>query len=128
MGVQVPRRVYAEVPQEAAVRENKAAVRSGVSRSGAAEGVPDRGRPSDAGSRPYVDIDTSQIFGGADHRVHEREEFDMDRAECRTQDAEFSGPQILGARILCHDRWPGRGNDSGLYPKPRTGRSAVGAV
>ena len=31
-------RAYAEVPQEAAVRENKAAVRSGVSRSGAAEG------------------------------------------------------------------------------------------
>jgi Transposase IS200 like len=56
MGVQVPRRVYAEVPQEAAVRENKAAVRSGVSRSGAAEGVPDRGRPSDAGSCSYVDI------------------------------------------------------------------------
>ena len=62
------RRVYAEVPQEVAVRENKAAVRSGASRSGAAEGVPDRGRPSDAGSRSYVDIDTSQIFGGADHR------------------------------------------------------------
>lgn len=49
-----------------------------------------------------------QIFGGADHRIHERDEFDMDRAECRTQDAEFSGPQILGARVLCHDRWPGR--------------------
>jgi hypothetical protein len=30
---------------------------------------------------PYADIDTSQVFGGADHRVHEREEFDMDRAE-----------------------------------------------
>ena len=104
MGVQVPRRVYAEVPQEVAVRENKAVVRSGVSRSGAAEGVPDRGRPSDAGSRPYVDIDTSQILGGADHRVHEREEFDMDRAECRTQDAKFPGPQILGLRILCDDR------------------------
>src|SRR5207342_3465576 len=26
----------------------------------------------------HVDIDTSQIFGGADHRIHEREEFDMD--------------------------------------------------
>jgi hypothetical protein len=25
------------------------------------------------------------------------------RAECRAQDAEFSRPQILGARILCHD-------------------------
>jgi hypothetical protein len=46
------------------------------------EGVPDRGRTFDAGSRSHVDIDTSQIFGGADHRIHEREEFDMDRAEC----------------------------------------------
>src|SRR5271154_6225752 len=65
------------------------------------------------GSRSHIDIDTSQIFGGADHRIHEREEFDMDRAECRTQDAEFSWPQILGARLLCHDRWPGRGSDPG---------------
>src|ERR1700692_624381 len=99
-----------------------------VSRSGATEGVPDRGRTFDAGSCSHVDIDTSQIFGGADHRIHEREEFDMDRAECRTQDAEFSGPQILGAGVLCHDRWPGRGSDPGLHQKPRTGRSAIGAV
>ena len=28
----------------------------------------------DAGSRSYVDINTSQIFGGADHRIHERED------------------------------------------------------
>ena len=74
----------------------KRAFGSGVSRSGATEGVPDRGRTFDAGSRSHVDIDTSQIFGGTDYRIHEREEFDMDRAECRTQDAEFSGPQILG--------------------------------
>src|ERR1700751_5472400 len=52
----------------------------------------------------------------------------MDRAECRTQDAEFSGPQILGSRVLCHDRRSERGGDPGLYPKPRTGRSAIGSV
>jgi len=28
-------------------------------------------------------------------------------AKCRTQDAEFSRPQILGARIFRYDRWPG---------------------
>ena len=77
---------------------------------------------------PYADIDTSQVFGGADHRVHEREEFDMDRAECRTQDAEFSRPQILGAWILCHDRWPRRGSDPSLHQKPRTGRPATGSA
>src|SRR6476469_5164657 len=35
------------------------------------------------------------VVGGirsADHRVHEREEFDMDCAECRTRDAKFPGP------------------------------------
>src|ERR1700751_6241324 len=64
----------------------------------------------------------AQIIG------YEREEFDMDRAECRTQDAEFSGPQILGSRIICQDRRSGRGGDPGLYPKPRTGRSAIGSV
>src|SRR5436309_45186 len=76
----------------------------------------------------HVHIDTSQVFGGADHRIYEGEEFDMDRSECRTQDAEFSRPQILGSRILRHDRWSGRGSDPGLYPKPRIGRSAIGAA
>jgi REP element-mobilizing transposase RayT len=32
--------------------------------------------------------------------------FDMDRAECRTQDAEFPWPQVLGSRLLRHDRRP----------------------
>jgi putative transposase len=38
MGVQVPRRVYAEVPQEGTIREDQAATGTGVSRSGATEG------------------------------------------------------------------------------------------
>ena len=49
-------------------------------------------------------IDPSEVLGGADHRVYEREKFDMDRAECRAQDAEFSRPQVLGPRFLRHDR------------------------
>jgi Transposase IS200 like len=52
------------------------------------------------------DIDTSEIFGGADHRIYQGKEFDMDRAECRAEDAKFPGPQILGARIFCHDHRP----------------------
>jgi hypothetical protein len=39
----------------------------------------------------YADIDTSEVFGGANHRIGDGEEFDMDRAECRTQDAKFPG-------------------------------------
>src|ERR1700739_2401944 len=87
------------------IRENQTTVGSGVSRSGATKGVPDRRGASDACSRPHVDLDASQIFGGTDHRIHERKELDLDRAERRTQDAKFSGPQILGTRILCHDGW-----------------------
>ena len=67
------------------------------------EGVPDRGGPLDARSCSHADIDTSEIFGGADHRISEGEEFNLDRAECRAQDAKFPGPQILGSRIFRHD-------------------------
>ena len=35
------------------------------------------------------DLDTSQIFGGTDHRLHQREELDLVRAEYRAQDADF---------------------------------------
>jgi hypothetical protein len=42
--VQVPRRVHAEVSQEGAFRQDKTESGSSVSRSGATEGVPDRGR------------------------------------------------------------------------------------
>ena len=72
-----------KVPQEAAVWEDQATSGPGVSRLGTTEGVPDRGGPLDARSCSHADIDTTEVFGGADHRVHEREEFDMDRAECR---------------------------------------------
>ena len=114
--------------QEGAFRQDKTESGSSVSRSGSTEGVPDQGRTFDAGSRSHVDIETPEILAGADHRIHEREEFDIDRAECRTQDAEFLGPQILGTGVLCHGSWPGRGSDPGLYQKPGAGRSATGAV
>src|SRR5262245_56747616 len=49
MGVQVPCRVYAEVPQEAAVWANPAAPRHCISRACAAQGMQDRRRTPDAG-------------------------------------------------------------------------------
>ena len=45
---------------------------------------------------PHADIDTSQAFGSAGHRVQEREKFDLDRANVEMQDAEFPGPQVPG--------------------------------
>ena len=44
LGVQVPRRVHAEVSQEGAFRQDKTESGSSVSRSGATQGVPDRRR------------------------------------------------------------------------------------
>jgi len=48
LGVQVPRRIRAEVSQETAIRQNKTASGSGISRSRAPQGMPDRGGAFDA--------------------------------------------------------------------------------
>src|SRR5215468_10420123 len=82
MGVQVPRRVHAEVPQEGAVWANQA----------------------------------------------EGEKLDLDCAECGTQAAQFSWPQILGERLLRFDRRPGRGDDPRLHQKSGDREQAVGSV
>ena len=95
-GIYRDRRVYAEVPQEAAVRENKAAVRSGVSRSGAAEGVPDRGRPSDAGSRPYDDFDPAKVCGFAGDWVHQGQARYPLGSGLRREEAQLHRAALLG--------------------------------
>ena len=64
--------------------------------------------------RAYADIDPAEIFSGGGDRVSEREELHLDCAECGTQAAEFSGPQILGravaieARVLMKSRLSSR--------------------
>jgi hypothetical protein len=109
MGVQVPRRVYAEVSQEAAFRQEKTASGPSVSRSGATEGVAYRGGAFDAGSRSYVDINTpkysvTQIIGYM-------------KGKSSIWIAQNVERKMMGARILCHDRWPGRGGDP-AYRQP----------
>ena len=96
MGVQVPCRVHAKVPQEAAVWANQAAPGHCISRACPAQGMQDRRRAPDARPRPYADIDPSEIFGCGGDRISEREKLDLDCAERGTQAAQFSGPQILG--------------------------------
>src|SRR5262252_8919392 len=39
--------------------------------------------PLNARSCAYADIDTSEVFGGADHRIYEGEEFDMEKAPAK---------------------------------------------
>ena len=38
----------------------------------------------DAGSCAYADLDTAEIFGGRDYRVHEGQKLYLGCAECRT--------------------------------------------
>jgi hypothetical protein len=54
--------------------------------------------------------------------------FDLDCAECGTQAAKFSGPQILGDGLLRFDRRAGRGDDPRLYQKSGDGGQAVGSA
>src|SRR5580700_9267230 len=54
MGVQVPYRVYAEVPQEGAVWANQAAPGRCIPRTGPAQGMQDRRRAPNARSRVHM--------------------------------------------------------------------------
>ena len=58
-----------------------------------------------AGSRratcSHADTDTPEVFGGADHRAHERKSSIWIAQKCRRQDEKFPGPQIPGSRIFC---------------------------
>src|SRR5215831_3864709 len=62
MGVQVPCRVHAEVPQEVAVWANQAALGECIPRACPAQRMPDRGRALDARSCAHVDIDSTEVF------------------------------------------------------------------
>ena len=60
-----------------------------------------------------------------DPAASEREEFDLDCAECGTQAAEFSGSQILGEGGLRLDRREERGDDPRLHQEPGDSRSWI---
>ena len=108
MGVQVPCRFHAEVPQEAAVWTDQAAPGTVF--------------------HAYPDIDPAEVFGGGGYWVFEREELDLDCAERGTQATQFPGPQILRAGILCFDRRAGRGDDPRLHQKAGDGGQAIGSI
>ena len=64
----------------------------------------------------------------AGDRVSEGEKLDLDCAECRTQAAQFSWPQVLGEGLLRFDRRTGRGDDPRLHQKSGDRGQAVGSV
>src|ERR1700751_137135 len=89
--------------------------------------MPDRGRTPDARSRAHAFIDSAEIFSGGGDRISQRLKLYLDRAECGTQAAEFSGPQILGEGLLRFDRREGRGDNPRLYQKSGDDGQAVGS-
>jgi hypothetical protein len=50
------------------------------------------------GASTYADIDTSEVFGGADHRIYEGKEFDMDRVRMSNAKCEISWVTKFWAR------------------------------
>ena len=63
--------IHAEVPQEAAVWANQAALGHCIARACAAQGMSDRGGTPDARPRSYADIDPAKVFGCGSDRVFE---------------------------------------------------------
>jgi hypothetical protein len=78
-------------------------------------------------ARPCADayIHPAKIFSGGGDRISEKEKLYLGCAECGTQTAEFSGPQILSEGLPRFDRRVGRGDDPRLYQKSGDGGQAV---
>ena len=69
-----------------------------------------------------------KYFRGGGDRLHERKEFDLDRAERRAQGAQFHRAQVLGSRLLRLDGRAGRGDDQSLHQEPRDAGSRTGSA
>ena len=76
MGVQIPHSLHPEGPEENAVWSVAGTFGGGVPDAGETKGMPDRGRPFDAGPCAYDDIDTTQICSVSGDRVYQRQERD----------------------------------------------------
>ena len=77
---------------------------SGPSGVGGSEGEWGSGGVSEGGSCLHVDLDSAQVFGGADGRVHEGRECDL---VCEDHGAEpkFYRVEFWGEVILCFNHW-----------------------
>ena len=101
MGLQISRGVHPEVPETNPVRATEKRLGRGVPAIGIAKREPDRRGAFDVRSRAYDDLDTTEVFGIASGRVHQREECDPSCTSIRRAKAEFCWAEFLGSRILC---------------------------
>ena len=109
------------------VRGTATASGRGVPEAGRAEGKPDRGRSSDAGSRAHVDLDPTEVRSVAGDRIYQGKECDPFGSCIRREEAELCRPALLGERILrLHRRTRRRGN-TGVHQEAGRGGQAPGA-
>src|SRR5947209_5479562 len=78
MGLQVPCGIRAQGPTESDLRADPSAMGTNLPCPGAAEGMPDSRRASNAGPCAYVHRHSAQTPGGVGNRVSQREECHRD--------------------------------------------------
>src|SRR5260370_36713288 len=105
MGVQIPRRVHSQVPQEDAVCRVATAPGGGIQKIGRAKGKPDRGRSSSAGSCAHVNLDSTKIRSVAGDRVYQGKECDTLGSRIRREEAELRRSTLLGDRLEQMNLW-----------------------
>ncbi len=109
MGVQIPCGVHSRVEKENVVCEPAQAFGRGVQTTGAAQGMRDSGRASNAGSCAYADSDPAKVCGIPSGGIHERKERNPHCQSVRRTQAEFCGAEFLGERVFCFDSGSGSG-------------------
>lgn len=96
MGLQIPRGVHSQIPQEGAVRGAEAVPGRCVPQVGFTEGKPDRGRPPHAGSCAHDDIDPTEIRSFAGGRFHQGQECDPLGTDVWREETQFSWDRASG--------------------------------
>src|SRR6266852_7505779 len=110
VGLQVSCGLRSQTTAEGDLREHTSAIGSDFPRLGETEGVPDRGRASDAGPCAYVHRDPTEAPGGVGDWVSERKECHCHRTVVRKGE-ELLWRTLLGPRLR------------GVYSRVRAGRS-----
>jgi len=126
MGMQVPCSLDSEMPEENTVRSDQEGPGGSTARVGDTEGERDPGRAIDGGSRPHVDLDSTEVWGGAGGGIHEGKERHMDSEDDGAAE-KFYGPEFLGEGVLRVDGGVGGENAARVHSSAGRGRSEVGA-
>ena len=100
VGVQIPRNLHSEAPQEDVVCGAAQTPGGVVSQVSFAKGKPDRGRSPYARSRAYVDFDPTEIRGVTGGWIHQGKERDPSGQGVRREETEFCRSTFLGQRFF----------------------------